>query len=96
MSAAPHQTTNHHSEHFDVTAQADDQLFDERRTAAFLSVAPKTLRQWRTRGGDMLPYVKLGGKLVRYRRADIEAFIRAGIRRSTSDEVVKRKAKPAT
>ena len=37
----------------------------EREAAAFLSLAPETLRTWRARRTGP-PYVKLGGRAVRY------------------------------
>lgn len=50
--------------------------------AQLLRVAPATLSQWRTtRRNDDLPFIKLGNR-VRYRRADVEAFLRARTSRS--------------
>lgn len=60
-------------------------LLTEKQAAARLNVQPKTLQNWRWRG-EGPQFVKLaGGKLVRYRVRDLEAFIDAGLRRSTSD-----------
>jgi predicted DNA-binding transcriptional regulator AlpA len=39
-----------------------------------LGVAPTTLAAWRSRGTGP-SFVKLGAKLVRYRRADLAAFV---------------------
>jgi excisionase family DNA binding protein len=36
--------------------------------------------------GGGIPFVKLG-RLVRYRRADVLAYLQGHVRRSTSDEV---------
>ena len=41
--------------------------------AGFLGIAPKTVRKWQLNG--TLPFVKLGGKLVRFRPPDIEAWV---------------------
>lgn len=61
-------------------------LMNEHQAAALLSVAVKTLRNWRCRG-DGPKFVKLGGgKLVRYRESDLVAFIELDVRASTSDE----------
>ena len=49
-------------------------LLDEDAAAAFLSLAPATLRIWRCTGRYALPFVKVG-RLVRYRRVDLEKFI---------------------
>ena len=40
-----------------------------------LAVSAKTLERWRSTG-DGPPYIALGRRLVRYRRADVDAFVR--------------------
>lgn len=53
-------------------------LLGEKEVAAELGIAPGTLRNWRSlRTG--IPYVKLGKRAIRYRRADVDAFIANGI-----------------
>lgn len=52
-------------------------LLDENEAAASLSVAVQTLRNWRWKG-EGPRYVKVGSRLVRYRRADLAAFVEAG------------------
>ncbi|MHB1282565.1 MAG: helix-turn-helix transcriptional regulator [Metallibacterium scheffleri] len=53
-------------------------LLDERELAARLHVSVSTLRNWRVaRRGP--PFVKLGLRAVRYRLADVERFIEAGV-----------------
>ncbi len=47
---------------------------DEKRTAKVLGIQISTLRNWRTSGRYALPYVKVG-RLVRYRVADLAAWI---------------------
>ncbi len=44
------------------------------QAATMLGVRPGTLEQWRSQARYGLPYVKVG-RLVRYRRSDIEAFL---------------------
>lgn len=59
---------------------APSDLLDEKEVAATLGIAPGTLRNWRSlRIG--VPYVKLGKRAVRYRRADVDAFIASGMAR---------------
>jgi hypothetical protein len=58
-------------------------LLEEHRVAGILNVAVKTLQAWRGRGGGPR-FVRLG-RAVRYRPEDVEAFIAAGTRCSTSD-----------
>ena len=52
-------------------------LLDENEAAASLSVAVQTLRNWRWKG-EGPHYVKVGARLVRYRRGDLAAFVEAG------------------
>ena len=58
-------------------------LVDETRAAQLLDLRVKTLRRWRWAGKGPR-FIKLGSA-VRYRTADLDAFIAAGRRRSTSD-----------
>ncbi|NMQ20987.1 DNA-binding protein [Candidatus Competibacter phosphatis] len=51
-----------------------DPLLTPEQTAANLGVSEKTLNVWRCTGRVNLPYVKVGAR-VRYRSADVEAFI---------------------
>lgn len=52
-----------------------DHLLTAHQTAAFLGLSPHTLAVWRcTPGKNHLPYCKLG-KSVRYREADLVAFV---------------------
>jgi excisionase family DNA binding protein len=54
------------------------------QAAKYLDLKPETLEAWRCRGGGPL-FVKLG-KAVRYRQQDLDAFLSARVRASTSDE----------
>jgi phage terminase Nu1 subunit (DNA packaging protein) len=47
---------------------------DERRTAEVLGVRVSTLANWRVTGRYSLPYIKVG-RLVRYRVADLAAWL---------------------
>ena len=51
--------------------------------AAYLGLSPKTLETLRTRGGGP-PFLKLGRRVV-YRKTDLDTWLAARIRRSTSD-----------
>jgi hypothetical protein len=59
-----------------------EQLLSTRDAGAFLRVSPRTLEDWRLRGGGPL-FRKLGRRLVRYRRADLEAFLADATRANT-------------
>ena len=67
-----------------IANQILDCLPREDWAAEFLDVKVPTLRRWRW-SGDGPPFIKLGGA-VRYRRSDLEAFIEAKLRTSTSDQ----------
>ena len=54
---------------------APGDLLDEREAAAYLTVAVTTLRNWRSLKGKGPRFVKVGARLVRYRRTDLAAFI---------------------
>jgi excisionase family DNA binding protein len=51
------------------------QLLTTREVAEMLGFSPATITHWRARPPKKaLPYLKLGGR-VRYRRADVEAYL---------------------
>ena len=52
-------------------------LLDEHEAAACLNVAVQTLRNWRWKG-EGPRFVKVGARLVRYRRGDLAAFVEVG------------------
>ena len=54
-----------------------DRLLTQTEAAAYLSVKESTLESWRSPARRQpLPFLKLG-RLVRYRKADLDAFISA-------------------
>lgn len=55
-----------------IAAGAD--LLDDHAAAAMLDVSPGTLSVWRSTGRYALPFIKIGRK-VRYRRADLFAWM---------------------
>ena len=61
-----------------------DPLFDEKAAAAYLGLAARTMQALRYRGGGPI-FHRLGTKRVMYRQSDLEAWITAGRRSSTSD-----------
>ena len=65
-------------QHETAQAQLSDNLSTD-AAANLLGVPSGTLAQWRSSGRVPLPYLKLGG-LIRYRRADVEAFVAASLR----------------
>ena len=53
-------------------------VLDENEVSELTGIAVSTLQKWRMRG-EGPRYAKLGARLVRYRREDIEDFIRANL-----------------
>lgn len=53
---------------------ANSILLTRREAAVYLGVAEQTLAVWKCTGRRSLPFVKIG-RLVRYRKADLDAFI---------------------
>lgn len=66
--------------------EAPPRTLDTRESADYLRLQPSTLETWRSRGGGP-KFSKLGSRVV-YRIEDLEAFLTAGVRRSTSDQGV--------
>lgn len=50
------------------------ELLTRKEAAAYLGVAEKTLAMWKWSGRYGLPFVKIG-RLVKYRKSDLDAFI---------------------
>ncbi len=59
-------------------------LLTTAQAAAIFCLSPRTLEQLRVKGGGP-PYFALGKRAVRYRRSDLNAWLDARRRESTSD-----------
>jgi predicted DNA-binding transcriptional regulator AlpA len=62
----------------------EDQLLDYAGTAAFLSElcdgkgpSVSTLQSWVSAGSVAIPYLKLGGRFVRFRKSSLRLWIRS-------------------
>ena len=66
-----------------MSTQSAHNLIREAEAAALLDVEVATLRRWRWAGKG--PIFRKIGAAVRYDRADLDAFIEAARRTSTSD-----------
>jgi excisionase family DNA binding protein len=64
-----------------ATAQRHRALMDETEAADFLSISTGTLSVWRSTGRYAIPFVKVGRR-VRYRRSDLEAWLKSRTRTS--------------
>jgi excisionase family DNA binding protein len=61
------------------------ELLDEKAAAELLDIAPGTLSVWRSTGRYRIPFIKVGRR-VRYRRADLEAWLASRTRTSGATE----------
>lgn len=59
-------------------------LLNESQAAAYLNVSPATLRRWRWAGQG--PHFRKIGRSVRYAADDINRYVDAASRSSTSNE----------
>lgn len=66
-----------------AVSMSGDRLLTETEAALHLGCSIRTLQSWRLRGGG--PGYSKVGRLVRYRPADLSAFVEAGARRHTSE-----------
>jgi hypothetical protein len=81
---AKHNTTKHGAPGATFSGDGAELLTVE-ETAAFLRCSESALNKWRLSGrGPQFAYV---GALVRYRRADVLAYVAARVRSSTSEEI---------
>ena len=67
-----------------MTTATHPKLLTRDEAAAYLNVKPNTLAIWATTGRYDLPFVRIG-RCVRYRLADLEAFIERQTSTSTSE-----------
>jgi excisionase family DNA binding protein len=54
-------------------------LLTEAQAAAYLGVKPTSLLVWRSTGAHRIPFVRVG-RLIRYRQADLDAWIASRVR----------------
>lgn len=70
---------------------ADERLLSQAEAAEFLGVSPHTLNRWRVvRQGP--EYIKFGQRLVRYRFADLAAWVESQRKRTSTNVGAARKA----
>jgi predicted DNA-binding transcriptional regulator AlpA len=65
-----------------LTGMADD-LLTSKQVAALLGMTDRSLERWRT-AGDGPRFIRLSRRTIRYRRADIDAFLAARVYDSTA------------
>lgn len=67
-----------------MTTSTDDKLLTTEQAAQFLGVSTSFLAKARITAKPDIPHTKIGAA-VRYRRSDLESFVAANMRRSTSE-----------
>jgi len=70
--------------HTDNQPDSSPEYLTAPEAATFTRLAVQTLAKMRVTGGGPL-YVKAGGRRILYKRADIQAWLDARVRSSTSD-----------
>ncbi len=70
-----------------VQIEPPENLITTEDAALLLAVSPRTLEAWRLRGGGPRYVCLTNRRTVRYRKSDIDAFIAARLRISTSDNM---------
>jgi excisionase family DNA binding protein len=60
-------------------------LVTEQEAAEILKIAPGTLSVWRSTGRYSIPFIKVGRR-VRYRRADLDAWLESRTRANGATE----------
>ncbi len=69
----------------------DDLLLTEVQAAELLGLSVRTLQSWRITGSTKIPFVRCG-RAVRYRRGDLQAWIKANTVTSTTEADAKESA----
>ena len=64
----------------DQTVEEGELCWDTERSAAYINSTPATMQTWRSRGVGP-PYLKGAGRKILYTRADLDAWLRARVRR---------------
>ena len=63
-------------------ADGGGRLLSTAEAGALLGISPRTLEDWRLRGGGPM-FRKLGRRIVRYLASDLMAFVEASARANT-------------
>lgn len=68
-----------------IKATNNDPLLTPQEAAAYLGVAEQSLANWRTTGRYQLTFVRVGTRMIRYRKSDLDAFIASGASTPSED-----------
>ncbi len=61
-----------------------DRLIDETAAAIFVGYSPRTLQNWRVRGGGP-KFIRISSRSIRYRRRDLFEWADSRLRSNTAD-----------
>lgn len=75
---------SHPTENPNTAVMASEPNWDTTATARFTGLSASTLNKMRVRG-DGPQFLKIGRKVVKYRPADVRAWLSTRIRHSTSE-----------
>jgi len=75
-----------HTERNPASISADFPLMDCKAVANLIGLSPRTLEGFRVRGGGP-KFVKISGRTIRYRMADVRTWVEQRIVANTSEEL---------
>ena len=61
-----------------------EELLTQTDAAEILKIGARSLEQWRYKGIGP-KFVRISGRAIRYRQSDIDAWVQANVRQSTSE-----------
>lgn len=76
--ALPLSASNFERDSINTNSQIISPLLSRKEAAKYLGMAEQTLAQWTCSGRNNLPLIKIG-RSVKYRKADVDAFIQARV-----------------
>jgi excisionase family DNA binding protein len=71
----------------EIEQSARTELLSRSEAAAYLRVTPKTMANWASSGRYELKVVKIGKRLVRYRKSDLDLLIQNGLVTSMKKDI---------
>ncbi len=71
--------TNDMSENASNASSRNPLLLNRREAAEYLGISKQTLAIWNCTGRHQVPFVKIG-RLVKYRKSDLDAFIASNLK----------------
>lgn len=72
-----------------IAKTIDDLIFDEAKAGEYLggagsALSPKTMQKWRCNGSGPA-FIRISSRCIRYRKSDLDKWIEARLRKSTTD-----------